>query len=567
MPRTDIDSHPGWFQQLIALSPDPAWIIDHNRFVECNEAALRTLGYASREAFLNVHPSQLSPPTQADGEDSYAKAERMMAIARDTGLHRFEWTHTRADGTHFVAEVTLSVIALASPSALYCVWRDISERKAIQEELQRRNDLLSAVIENFPGAISVVDADLRVVAHNQQFGQVLDLPAELLQKPGVGFEDFVRYNAARGDYGPGDPERQAAGIVARARQFLPHKFERVRPNGTVLEIRGMPMPSGGFVTTYIDITERKRAELQQRIAATAFESQEGMLVTDAQRTILNVNRAFSAITGYSAEEAIGQSPSMFQSGEHDAAFYAVMNDSIERLGQWQGEIWNRRKHGERYPGWLMVTAVKDAAGAVTNYVAALTDITLRKQAEEEIRNLAFHDTLTQLPNRRLLNDRLRQTLAANRRSGHCGALMFLDLDNFKPLNDAHGHEVGDLLLVEVARRLKDCVRETDTVARFGGDEFVVMLCELNTDLAQARSRAQKIAEGIRTALAAPYALRVQREGQPETTVEHHGTVSIGVHLFSTLEASPDDLIKWADVAMYKAKEGGRNTVRFHDWVA
>jgi len=567
MPQFDSPPDPRSFQQLFESSPDPTWIIDGNRFVECNEAAVKTLGYASREEFLNVHPSQLSPAVQADGEDSYTKAERMMALAKTQGLHRFEWIHSRADGSHFVAEVTLSAIELDSRPVIYCVWRDITERKRLEARLLRQNDMLRAIIENFPGAISVVDADLRMVTYNQQFQQLLDIPESLLKNPDLSFEDFIRYNAERGDYGPGDPVQQTAAIVARAREFQPHKFERVRPNGVVLEIRGMPLPKGGFVTTYIDITEHKRADLQQRIAATAFESQEGMFVTDATRNILSVNRAFSAITGYSAEEAVGQNPRMFKSGRQDAAFYAAMTDSIQRHGRWQGEIWNRRKNGELYPEWLMITSVKDASGQVTNYVAALTDITLRKQAEDEIKNLAFHDALTQLPNRRLLNDRLRQAMAASKRSAYYGALMFLDLDNFKPLNDAYGHEVGDLLLVEVAQRLKACVREMDTVARFGGDEFVVMLGHLDPDGAEATAQAHSAAQNIRTALSQPYALALQHEGIADTVVEHHCTVSIGVTLFSNQEARPDDLLKWADVAMYKAKEAGRNTVCFYSATA
>lgn len=564
MAHSDFKSDHSWFKQLFESSPDPTWIIDGNRFVECNEAAIRNLGYTSREHLLNVHPSKLSPPTQPDGQDSYTKAERMIAIARDTGLHRFEWIHTKADGTNFVAEVTLSSVDLENRQVIYCVWRDITERKRIEEKLLRQNNTLSAIIEYFPGAISVVDADLRVVAHNSQFKQLLDLPDSLVEKPGVCFEDIIRYNAGRGDYGPGDPEQQVATMVARARNFQPHRIERVRPDGTVLEIRGMPLPDGGFVTTYVDITERKAADLQQRIAATAFESQEGMFVTDAARKILRVNRAFSDITGYTAEEAVGQTPRLLKSGRHDAAFYAAMTESIQRSEKWQGELWNQRKNGEVYPQWLMITAVKDDAGEVTNFVAALTDITARKLAEDEIRNLAFHDALTQLPNRRLLNDRLSQTMAASKRSGHYGALMFLDLDNFKPLNDTHGHEVGDLLLIEVAERLKNCVRETDTVARFGGDEFVVTLSDLNAAAAESTSQAEVAAEKIRVALSKPYALTITHEGKADTTIDHHCTVSIGVALFINHEASQDDILKWADMAMYKAKEAGRNTVRFHD---
>jgi diguanylate cyclase (GGDEF)-like protein len=178
--------------------------------------------------------------------------------------------------------------------------------------------------------------------------------------------------------------------------------------------------------------------------------------------------------------------------------------------------------------------------------------------------LAFHDSLTQLPNRRLLNDRLQQAMAANRRSGCYGALLFLDLDNFKPLNDAHGHNVGDLLLIEVADRLKACVREMDTVARFGGDEFVVMLSELVTDRAESTVQARNVAEKIRMALSEPYRLTVKHDGKTDATVTHRCTASLGVALFINHEASPDEVLKWADQAMYQAKHDARNSIRFHE---
>jgi len=200
-------------------------------------------------------------------------------------------------------------------------------------------------------------------------------------------------------------------------------------------------------------------------------------------------------------------------------------------------------------------------GFVTTYI----DITARKQAEQEIENLAFHDALTRLPNRRLLNDRLNQAMAASKRNGGCGALMFLDLDHFKPLNDKHGHEVGDLLLIEVASRLSACVRQVDTVARFGGDEFVVLLGDLPASRDDATARAGLIAEKIRLSLAQPYLLTRQRAGQADARIEHHCTVSMGVAVFVNHEASPDDLLKWADMAMYESKESGRNTVRYHAW--
>jgi diguanylate cyclase (GGDEF)-like protein/PAS domain S-box-containing protein len=318
-----------------------------------------------------------------------------------------------------------------------------------------------------------------------------------------------------------------------------------------------------MIGTHSDITERKLAEQQLRIAATVFESSEGMFVTDANMVIVCVNQAFSKITGYSAEEAMGQKPCLLRSGRHDDAFFTAMRQSVDHEGSWKGEIWNRRKNGVVFPEWLTITAVKSDDGAVTHYVATLTDITERKAAEDQIKHLAFYDPLTRLANRRLLMDRLHQALATSTRGGHYGALLFLDLDNFKSLNDTHGHVAGDLLLLEAANRLKSCVREMDTVARFGGDEFVVMIHELEVDPAESMALAQLIAEKIRVVIAQPYLLTLQREGKAPATVEHHCSASIGVALFCDHQSRQDDILKWADAAMYQAKAAGRNTIRFH----
>ena len=319
-----------------------------------------------------------------------------------------------------------------------------------------------------------------------------------------------------------------------------------------------------FVGITRDITERKQTDEALRIAAVAFESQEGMMITDANSVILRVNHAFTEITGYTAEEIVGQTPRLLKSGRHSAGFYAEMWDCIKRTGSWQGEVWDRRKNGEIFPKWLTITAVKTDDGTVTHYVGAQTDISTRKAAEDVIKNMAFYDPLTQLPNRRLLYDRLSQAMAASKRSACYGALMFLDLDNFKPLNDAHGHVVGDYLLIEVADRLHHCVREMDTVARFGGDEFVVLLGDLKADKDESTSQARLVAEKIRLALSQPYRLTTRQEGKADAIIEHHCSASIGVALFIDHETSQEDLLHWADAAMFEAKEAGRNSIRFYD---
>lgn len=304
-----------------------------------------------------------------------------------------------------------------------------------------------------------------------------------------------------------------------------------------------------------DITLRRQAEVELRIAETAFQTQEGMFVTDEEGVILRINRAFTEITGYTADDIVGKNPRFRSSGRHDAAFYAVMWARIKSVGAWKGEIWNRRKNGEIYPESVTITAVKGDDSTVTHYVATMHDISERKAAEEQIHNLAFFDPLTGLPNRRLLQDHLQHALASSARTHNHGALMFLDLDKFKVLNDTLGHDIGDLLLQQVAQRLLGCVREADTVARLGGDEFVVLIEELNGRQAEARSQTASIGQKILDALNQPYDLAGHM---------HHSTPSIGVTLFSGQASSGEELLKHADLAMYQAKAAGRNTLRFFD---
>jgi diguanylate cyclase (GGDEF)-like protein/PAS domain S-box-containing protein len=304
-----------------------------------------------------------------------------------------------------------------------------------------------------------------------------------------------------------------------------------------------------------DITDRKQTELELRIAATAFETQEGMTITDADGTILRVNSAFTSITGYSAEEIIGRNPRLLKSGRHDKSFYDDMWKSIFNTGVWKGEIWNKRKNGEIYPERLSITAVRGVDGAVTNYVATFTDIAEIRASVDEIKNLAFFDPLTKLPNRRLLFDRLQQAMASSARTGNENALLFIDLDNFKTLNDTLGHDIGDLLLQQVAERLVSCVRGGDTVARLGGDEFVVMLEDLNEYILGAAGQVESVGKKILDTIRKPYQIG---------THECFSTPSIGITLFKGLDYGLEELLKQADIAMYQAKKDGRNTLRFFD---
>jgi diguanylate cyclase (GGDEF)-like protein/PAS domain S-box-containing protein len=306
---------------------------------------------------------------------------------------------------------------------------------------------------------------------------------------------------------------------------------------------------------------RLKAEHELRIAAAAFESQEGIIVTDADNKILRINKSFTELTGYSADEVIGKSAGILKSGRQDREFYAAMWECIHRDKYWQGEIWNKKKNGLIYPEWLCITAITDHQGRVSNYVGTFTDISQRKADEERIKDLAYYDSLTKLPNRTLLFDRLNLALSASNRNKTHGALMFLDLDNFKTLNDTLGHDRGDQLLIEVGQRLQNCVREVDTVARLGGDEFVVMLECLDEQEFEAAIQTHAIAEKIRSNLAEFYLLKSNADNKLQPSVEHYSTGSIGFVLFLGHQTSSEELLKRADLAMYQAKQAGRNVIR------
>jgi diguanylate cyclase (GGDEF)-like protein/PAS domain S-box-containing protein len=311
-----------------------------------------------------------------------------------------------------------------------------------------------------------------------------------------------------------------------------------------------------FIMLARDITSRKQNEEATRIAATAFESLQGMMITDANQVIQRVNQAFTRITGFTIEEASGQTPRFLRSGRHDEAFYQSMWTSIDRTGAWQGEVWNRRKNGEVYPEWLTIATVRDDADSVTHYVGAFDDATARKAAADEIQNLAFSDPLTGLPNRRHLIDRLQQALASSRRHQRHGALILVDLDNFKTLNDSTSHAYGDKLLQQVAKQLSACVREGDTVSRIGGDDFVVLLEHLGQNAQDAAAQAEVVGGKVLKTLNQAY----QFEG-----VEHHSSASVGITLFDlTQPTGVDESLKQAELAMYQAKVAGGNGMQFFD---
>jgi diguanylate cyclase (GGDEF)-like protein/PAS domain S-box-containing protein len=435
------------------------------------------------------------------------------------------------------------------------VFRDVTEEYALREQVNDNERRFRALFEQAAVGMAQVERGTGRLAHvNRRFAAILDYPVAELDGLSLEFLTHDSDVAAMLEA----CRRLAAGEVAEHGA----EWRLLRRDGAVvwvdatLSVMAVDDRRGDSDILVIhDITQSKRDAEELRIAATAFEAEEAMVVCAADETILRVNRAFSLMTGYAAGEVVGRTPRILKSGRHDADFYRHMWETLKRDKFWQGELWNRRRNGEIFPVWQTISAVQAPDGSISHYVGAFTDISERKEAEEQIRNLAYYDPLTQLPNRRLLMERLELAMMASARNRRHGALLFIDLDYFKILNDTEGHDVGDLLLVEVAQRLRRCVREGDMVARLGGDEFVVMLDDLHEETAEAMRQAEVVGEKIREVVAQPHRLRDR---------DYHGTLSLGISLFRDHHETIDELLKRADVAMYQAKADGRNTLRFFD---
>jgi diguanylate cyclase (GGDEF)-like protein/PAS domain S-box-containing protein len=300
-----------------------------------------------------------------------------------------------------------------------------------------------------------------------------------------------------------------------------------------------------------DITEWRRMGDQLRMKAQVFDrSNEAMVISDHQNNIVAVNAAFTMLTGYEREEVLGRNPRILSSGRQDAAFYRAMWQSIVREGYWRGDIWERRKDGSVYPKFLSITAIRDDVGAIVNYLAVFHDVSERKEREAQLESLAHFDPLTGLPNRMLLYDRLDQAVAIADRQRQHFALLFIDLDEFKPVNDAHGHDVGDEVLKQVGQRLNLVIRGMDTAARLGGDEFVVILTDIRN-----RENAEGVAEKIIDELSKPYEVA-------GATLSI--SASIGASLYQGEQGAAMDLLRTADEAMYQAKRDGKRRVIFYE---
>lgn len=422
---------------------------------------------------------------------------------------------------------------------------DITERKAAELKDARLAERFMRAFDIAPQPMAIVDAQGKFTALNEIF--VRTFGYTLQEVPTLDI--YLRRIFPDEDY----RARLLKEWTDAGQRFMqtrlpqaPLVAQHLRKDGSecTLEVR-TTWDSGECIVLLTDITERLAAEERTRLWTSVLEqSMEGILICDPKSRILAVNPAFERVTGFTGQEVVGKTPRILHSGRQDASFYADMWRTVGATGQWSGEIWNRRKSGELYIEWMALNAVYDLSGSISHYIGIFSDITERKSAEDRLRYLAQYDALTDLPNRAFLLHRLEQVVEIAARGGLRLAVLFLDLDRFKFINDSMGHEAGDRLLQVIARRIKSAVRQSDTVARMGGDEFVIVLSEL-----QHPGDAARLAEELLATVCSPLML-----GDQEVSV----SASIGISVFPGDGAQAGDLLRNADMAMYRAKSAGRN---------
>jgi diguanylate cyclase (GGDEF)-like protein/PAS domain S-box-containing protein len=538
--------------ELLDNSPDAIFTKDRDgRYTFVNREVARVTGRSAAQ-LVGGDDRAIFPAEQAE----QIAANDRAVMERDGVLRTTEHLST-ADGdvTYLVTKGPLHD-ADGRVNGMFGISRDVTERERDKQQL---DDALESLRESqeIAGVGSYV---LDLAQGRWQSSPVLDR----LFGIDAGYERSIDGWAQLIDEADRDAmARYFAHEVLEQRGAFDRQYRIVRRSDGLrrwvhglgrleFDAEGAPLRLRGTIQ---DVTDRVRDDENLRIAAIAFEAQDGIIVADAQACIQRVNQAFTRITGYAQHEVVGRTPALLQSGQHDAAFYAAMREAVARDGYWQGELRSRRKDGSLFTERLAISAVKTRDGTLTHYVASLADVTQQREAESRAQQLAYYDPLTGLPNRALLHDRVEHALSWSSRSGEHCALLFVDLDNFKKINDTTGHPTGDALLVRAAQRMQRAVRDGDTVARFGGDEFIVVLEELGADATVAAMHAAQVAEKLRLSMAEPYDI----DGQA-----FYCTASIGATMFAGGADTAAAILMHADLAMYRAKQDGRNALRFFE---
>ncbi len=659
------------FYAIFYSSLDPIFIIDENRIVDCNKAAVEVLGFQSRDQLIHTHPSAISPPVQPDGVDSFDKTERLIKNVLQKGFERFEWEYKRADGKLFLAEVTLTEVKLQDRSIIYALWKDIHEKRDIQTALcESRSRFLEFARTSFDW-VWEVDTQGIYTYVSPRVKDFLGYEAdEVIGRTPFDFmpeEEAKRIREIFFDYAAGEMpfnfleniniHRDGSGVVLETSgapiygaegefagyrgtdrditqsaynreklQKIAHQYKTViettkdgywmnDAEGNLLEVNNsycqmsgytesellsmkvsdieakesleetvkhiddiikngsdtfetvhrrrngraydvevtatfLMIEGGRFFVFVRDITQRKKNEKELQLSAKVFTTMtDGVVITDASQKIINANTAYCKNTGYSINELLGKKPSIMTSGWHDKAFYKNMWKHLEKDGHWQGEVTDRKKNGEVFTAETSIVAIKDREETITNYIAVSSDITLKKEQEKVINNMAYYDALTNLPNRTYFEEMFNNRIAYSKRQKKNLALLFIDLDNFKIINDTFGHLAGDKLLQNAAERLKCHTRDEDIVGRFGGDEFTILVEDF-TSASDLAVLAGKIVEVFHQ----PFELNQN---------EFFSGASIGISTFPENGGSYHDLMRAADTAMYQAKSSGKGGYAFY----
>ncbi|MCE0905287.1 EAL domain-containing protein [Pseudomonas alloputida] len=527
------------FASVFQQCPDILLIARHSDgcLLEVNEAFEEQIG---------LPPDQVIGRTATDLDLWGVEGSGPLLLQRlhQGGIRNLEMSFRRSNGQLFTGLTSAETFELDGTPALVVAVRDISQLKETQQQLQTSEEKNAKAFHASPDGL---------LLSRQSDGLLLEVNEGFCRLTGYDLNPTIDQTSL--DLGIWVDLNERKRLVDQlnrdgfVRDFTCH-IRRSDGQIRLCELSARPLPITGvdcMLTIARDITERHLMQEKLQLAATVFENTaEGVLITDIDQRISAVNRAFSEITGYSEIEALGQTPRLLASGQHDSAFYLAMWHQLTAEGHWQGEIYNKRKNGELYPSWLTISAVRNSDREITHFVAVFADISSIKHAQAKLDYQAHHDPLTGLPNRTLFENRLQGVLTCAQVSNRQGAVLFLDLDRFKHINDSLGHPVGDLLLKGIAQRLKEQVRDVDTVARLGGDEFIILLPGLHKP-----SDASTIANKLLACFNAPF-----QAGEHEFFT----SASIGISLYPQDGTDVSTLIRNADAAMYRSKAKGRNRV-------
>jgi diguanylate cyclase (GGDEF)-like protein/PAS domain S-box-containing protein len=538
-------------QQILDTSSVAIFLADENGRIKRVNKRMAEMFDRSEQSLTDCDYSTLVHPSQR--EEAQVKVAALVTESTPAiDLDRLYW---RTDGSEFWGHLSHRGFFESAQYGriLVCVIIDITLRKMAEVELRESEQRYRTAFVTSPDSVNITRlSDGQYIEVNDGFVKMLGWSRE---------ESVGRTSLEMNIWHSHKDRERLVGALQRDGRCENLEATFVAKDGRVMtglmsahmmELKGQMC----VLSVTRDITERKAAEAQLRKLSQAIEqSSDSVIITNVNAEIEYVNEAFVRNTGFSREEVLGKNPRLLQSGKTPRDTYTAMWEAMVQGRPWSGEFLNQRKDGTEYFESAVISPIRQSDGSITHFVAVKADITTKKVAEERINSLAFFDPLTELPNRRLLLDRLKHAMSASARSEHYGALLYIDLDNFKTLNDTLGHDIGDLLLQQVAQRLVKCVREGDTVARLGGDEFVLLLESLSKDMQEAATGAEAVGEKILDALNQAYQL---------AGFSCHSTPSIGVTLFAEHQGGVEDLLKRADLAMYTAKDAGRNTLRFFE---